>query len=174
MKTKHCPKCDLELPRYAFTSTRAKFCISCKRIRELEQAQESKQRSIARLKTKKQKTKGVIRISDLKKKAQKIFNKWIRERDKDLPCISCQKTADKYEAGHYIAQGSSGYLRYNEDNVHGQCKACNRWNHGNLIEYRINLIKKVGLKTVEWLEEHRKDTKKWTREELEEIIEKYR
>jgi len=58
--------------------------------------------------------------------------------------------------------------------VHKQCVSCNRFKHGNLIEYRINLVKKIGIKKVEWLEEHRKDVKRWTREELEEILERLR
>lgn len=32
----------------------------------------------------------------LKERVQKEFNKWIRNRDKDLPCISCGKWSDKF------------------------------------------------------------------------------
>jgi len=109
-------------------------------------------------------------VAQLKKKAQKIVNKLIRERDKDLPCISCGKVVAEKEAGHFIAQGSSGFLRYHPDNLHGQCASCNRFKHGNLLEYRINLVTKIGVGRVRWLELHRKDVKKWKREELEEIF----
>lgn len=125
-----------------------------------------------KIQTKKQtKIKYVTRktIAQLKKSVQTKVNKYIRERDKDLPCISCGKYVPNKEAGHYIAQGSSGYFRYNLDNLHGQCKNCNHFLHANLVEYRIALVQKIGIKRVEWLEEHRHDTKKWTREELEEI-----
>lgn len=173
MKTKDCPKCELSLPLEAFTSTRAKYCKNCKIIRKMEQQKASRQRQIDRLSKKKQKTKGVIRVSDLKKKVQRVFNKWIRTRDAGLPCISCGKISDKVDAGHYIAQGSSGELRYNENNVHLQCTACNRFKHGNLIEYRIGLIEKIGENQVVLLEKMRNKTKKWTREELTELLERY-
>lgn len=115
-----------------------------------------------------------ISIADLKKKAQRVFNKWVRERDAGLPCISCQKRiVGSGQAGHYIAQGSSGLLRYNELNCHLQCSACNLYLHGNLIFYRINLVKKIGEDQVKWLEENARSIKKWDRQELEEIISKY-
>jgi len=115
------------------------------------------------------KPKTRISVPQLKKKVQRAVNKYVRERDKDRPCISCNKHGDK-EAGHYIAQGSSGFLRYDITNIHGQCRACNRFKHGNLIEYRINLIKRIGKKEVEKLENLRTETHKWTRDELEELL----
>jgi hypothetical protein len=173
MKTKHCPKCNLDLPREAFTSTRAKYCISCKRIRQLEQQRAMQQRAIERVKNRKQKKKTVVRKSELKKSVQRVFNKFIKLRDGNR-CISCQRISDKVDAGHYIAQGSSGALRYDENNVHSQCRSCNRFKHANLIEYRINLVRKIGLERVEWLEAHRTDTKQWTREELNNLLSNYK
>lgn len=124
---------------------------------------------IERLKIK-NKEKKAPRLSDLKKVVQRKVNAYVRERDKDLPCISCGKWSDNWHCGHYIAQGSSGALRYNLDNLSKQCAGCNLFKHGALIDYRIGLIKKIGVKRVEWLENHRKDIKKWTREELQEIL----
>lgn len=120
------------------------------------------------------KTKTILSLSQLKKKVQRAFNKWIRERDKDDPCISCIGECGKWDAGHFISQGSSGALRYHPDNVHKQGVGCNRFKHGNLLEYRINLVKKIGIERVKWLEEHRNDVKKWTREELEQLLETYK
>lgn len=174
VRVKHCPLCKLDLPREAFSSTRAKYCNSCKTIRQLEQQKEMQKRATDRALKKKQQKKTVITKAELKKKVQRAFNKWIRERDKDLPCISCGKHVEKYDCGHYVAQGSSGLLRYNEDNCHSQCRACNRFKHGNLINYRLGLIAKIGEDRVNWLEEHRNDVKKWTRQELEELLEKYK
>lgn len=174
MKSKHCPECDQDLPRDQFNSTRAKFCNQCKRIRELKQANELRERTIRRLKTKKPKTKVLKSLRELQKRTQVVFNAWIRERDKDLPCISCGQHKDKYHAGHYIAQGFSGFLKYNEDNCNKQCVGCNLFKRGNLIEYRIALVKKIGQDRVEWLENNRHQVKKWTREELEELIARYK
>ena len=43
-------------------------------------------------------------------------------------------------------------LRYHHDNIHLQCEPCNTAKSGNQLEYRIRLIKKIGVERVEWLE----------------------
>jgi len=126
-------------------------------------------------KEKKVKKENLQTVQELMKLTQIIFNKWIRERDKGQPCISCGNTKPKkVNAGHFVASGKSKFLTFNEDNVHLQCEYCNTHLHGNLIDYRINLINKIGLERVEWLEANRHETKKYTREELKEIKKKYR
>ncbi len=60
MKTKHCPLCNLDLPKDAFTSTRAKYCKNCTRIRQLEQQKEMQQRAFERVKAKKQKKEQLL------------------------------------------------------------------------------------------------------------------
>lgn len=175
MKLKLCPKCQESLPLASFTSARAKYCRKCLVIRKLEQRNAMTQRSLERTKVKKQKTVGIVRISDLKKEAQKVFNKYIRTRDKDLPCISCgATTARAWHAGHFWAQGMNGALRFFVDNCHKQCDSCNVWKHGNLLNYRINLVKKIGEERVKNLDNLHTLMKRWTREELEAIISKYK
>jgi hypothetical protein len=86
-----------------------------------------------------------------------VFNAFIRERDKNLPCISCDALAGTYKltAGHFYPT-TYQCLRFNEDNVHGQCWFnCNKNKHGNVNEYRIRLIEKIGIKRVEQLDEDR-------------------
>jgi hypothetical protein len=90
--------------------------------------------------------------SDYVKELQVVFNKWIRLRDKGNNCISCNKPAKKENAGHYMSAGGNPELRFEPLNVHLQCEYCNTYLHGNLINYRINLIKKIGLEKVEWIE----------------------
>ncbi|MCP3681721.1 MAG: recombination protein NinG [bacterium] len=117
-----------------------------------------------------------IRISlpQLKKKVQRVVNKYVRERDKDLPCISCGKMVEKKDAGHYVAQGSSGLLRFDTQNINGQCRGCNRFKYGNLIEYRIGLVERIGEDHVKLLEESRHETYRYTREELEMLLERFK
>jgi len=91
--------------------------------------------------------------SDYLKELQTVFNQWIRLRDKGNVCISCQKPAKKENAGHYRSVGSSPQLRFEPLNNNLQCEYCNTYLHANLINYRINLIKKIGLDKVEWLEQ---------------------
>ncbi len=109
--------------------------------------------------------------------AQKLVNQFIRARDKFLNCISCGHDFNKgrqAHSGHYIARSKSSFLRFNEDNIHKQCSICNDHLSGNLNNYRIGLIKKIGLEKVEYLESNATSLKTWTVEELQEIIKKYR
>jgi len=84
--------------------------------------------------------------SDHVRELQVIFNKFIRLRDKDKPCISCgAELKGKYNAGHYYSAGGNPELRFNEDNVFGQCVYCNRHLHANLLNYTENLPNRIGL-----------------------------
>tara|TARA_R110000751_G_C13517498_1_gene452361 strand:- start:325 stop:573 length:249 start_codon:yes stop_codon:yes gene_type:complete len=68
--------------------------------------------------------------------------------------------------------GHSSVLRYNEDNCHKQCQPCNTHLSGNLVEFRVNLIVKIGLDRVEWLEGPH-DPIKYTIEDLQALLKKY-
>ena len=111
-------------------------------------------------------------LPKLLKKAQDVFNAWIRNRDKDKGCISCGGSVD--HAGHYFSQGHHSALRFNEMNVNGQCLRCNNFLHGNLINYRKGLVKRYGEQKVLILESHGSKVKKWSRVELKAIIQMYK
>lgn len=114
-------------------------------------------------------------VQQLMKRAQKVFNEYIRLRDKGKPCISCNgKLGAKYDAGHYVSSGSSKALTFDENNVHAQCVACNQHKHGNLISYREGLIERIGIVWVQHLELRRHDSIKYTRNELQQIITEYK
>jgi len=88
---------------------------------------------------------------DLIKLATKWFNKYIRLRDCDdygaANCISCSKLikyGTNYHAGHYVAAGYCSGLQFNPLNVNAQCAQCNTHKHGNGLEYRQGLIRKIG------------------------------
>jgi hypothetical protein len=124
---------------------------------------------------KREKKKKLKSLGKLKQDAQILVNAFVRTRDsKDgfFQCISCGKilTIDKMNAGHFIAVGQSSFLRYYLQNINGQCSGCNNFKHGNLIEYRMGLVQKIGEEGVDYLECNRHTLKKWTRDELQEII----
>ena len=140
---------------------------------------------------KKQKTKEADKVwkkqkTELKEKlvtkgnyleiAQKVFNTYIRLRDKSLPCISCGKVLkdNDINASHFFSVGSSPNLRFNEDNVHNSCIRCNKDLHGNLIEYRLRLPDRIGLERLEALEEARNTPALYTIEDIKEITKIYR
>lgn len=84
---------------------------------------------------------------------QIVFNRAIRARDFGLPCISCDKPMyKKINAGHYRTVKAAPHLRFNGDNCHAQCEACNTYLSGNIGNYRINLVKRIGVKRVEAIE----------------------
>lgn len=106
--------------------------------------------------------------------AQAACNAFIRERDKNETCISCNRWHNgQWHAGHYRTVGAAGHLRFNEDNIHKQCAPCNNNLSGNIVSYRLMLLQKIGKARVEALENNN-ETHKWTREELIEIKNHYK
>jgi hypothetical protein len=123
--------------------------------------------------------KALETIPELLKEAQREFNSFIRARDRaaGLPCISSGRPLDwsgnAVDAGHYRSVGAAPHLRFDERNCHAQSKHDNQYRAGNVVEYRINLVKRIGLEAVEALEADNR-VHKWTREELREIAAHYR
>jgi hypothetical protein len=106
-------------------------------------------------------------------------------KDKNVPellkgdhfvCIACNtpKPLSQMDAGHFYSAGNHSYLRFNENNVHGECRKCNYFMSGHLLAYRENLIKKIGIKEVEKLDQFKNIKMKWDRVQLMALIEKYR
>jgi len=117
------------------------------------------------------------------KEAQAAFNKFIRLRDHKEPCISCDKPAamdrrylfnrgGDWDCGHYRSVGSMPSIRFEELNAHKQCKKCNQFLSGNVADYRIRLIKKIGEDKLAWVEGPH-EPKKYTIEDLKEIKKTY-
>ena len=98
----------------------------------------------------KRKPKKITRASAVRR-ADTAFSLYIRTRDSQdyegvmFKCISCGRVLPigQADAGHYINRSHMA-LRYSEDNVHGQCRHCNRFDEGNAQGYRQGLIAKIG------------------------------
>ena len=111
---------------------------------------------------------------ELCKELTKWFNKFIRLRDDGLPCISCLKY-NHLQAGHFISVGSSGILRWNQDNVNGQCAGCNMNDSLTVKEnYERNLRERIGDERVDRLLEMQKMTVKRNRLDLINMIHYYK
>jgi hypothetical protein len=101
--------------------------------------------------------------------AQAAFNRWIRARDAHLPCVSCgTMNPVQFHAGHYRTTKAAPELRFCSLNVHKQCSQCNDHLSGNIPMYRPELIRRIGLANVEWLEGPHEPAK-YTIDELREI-----
>lgn len=134
-----------------------------------------KEAKVKNWKKTKQKMKNDLEtIQDLIKAAQLVFNKYIRLRDNNELCISCKRIPAKVNAGHFYNANNHWNVRFDELNVHVQCEHCNTYLSGNLIEYRKNLLTKIGLQKFDELEERSKETRKFTKDELKEIIKTYK
>lgn len=142
-------------------------------VKELVKKEREKKAKQERKETKKAK-EALLTHRDYLKLFQTVFNTYIRTRDKDLPCISCGKNNEKqFHAGHYRSVGSCPELRFEELNVWRQCATCNTYLHGNLIEYRKELINRIGVDKVEWLEGYQPSNKLLI-SEIKEKIKEYK
>lgn len=125
-------------------------------------------------KKKAQLKKDLMNTSDYLKLAQQVFNKYIRLRDQGRLCISCDNPPKKANAGHYFSQGGHSNVRFDEENVHLQCEHCNSFLSGNLLNYQIGIEKRIGADRLIELHGRAHDVKKWTADELKEIIDTYK
>lgn len=108
------------------------------------------------------------------KDAQAVFNEWIRARDAALPCISCGRHHQgQWHAGHYRTVGTNPELRFEALNVHKQCAPCNNHKSGDIVNYRISLVKHIGQERVAWLEGPH-EAKRYTIQQLKDMKADYR
>jgi ssDNA-binding Zn-finger/Zn-ribbon topoisomerase 1 len=108
--------------------------------------------------------------------AQTVVNSFIRLRDEKKGCITCgtDLRGRKFDAGHFFSTGAYPNIRFNLDNIHGQCVPCNQHKHGNHTEYFIRLPKRIGLDRFNKLLEIRHQQTKYSIEELKELIKEYK
>jgi len=171
-KCKHC-RAEFE-PRF---TTLEKYCWNpeCKTIEAMQRLEQLKKMESRNWQQRKNEMKKSLKnTSDYRNDLQKVFNHWVRLRDKNDGCISCGKPfRSKYDAGHYFSVGSYPNLRYHIQNCHGQCVHCNHEKGGNLVEYRPRLIAKIGQEKFDELESIRNQPLKLTTPEIIELIQTY-
>lgn len=114
-------------------------------------------------------------VAKLKRQADMWFSQYVRLRDSDedgmVVCITCpiRKPWKFMQAGHFVSRAVN-ILRYNEENVSGQCSTCNVLKSGNQYEYGKQLDLKYGTGTADKLHAQRWTTHRFTREELQQVI----
>lgn len=104
-------------------------------------------------------------LSIAKEAAKKACHSFIRYRDRNDTCISCDTRKARWNAGHFIPDGRNSFLRYHPLNIHKQCAQCNLFKGGNLTAYEDNLRLKIGDKQVDWLKAQG-TKRRWTVDEL--------
>ena len=119
----------------------------------LSRAREKKKEVSEYQKEKKMRLTALKTRSQWLKETQIVYNLFIRIRDAGLNCISCDKPMlKKINAGHYRTVKAAPHLRFDERNCFAQCEACNTHLSGNIVNYRPNMIKRVGIEQVEAVE----------------------
>lgn len=108
------------------------------------------------------------------------FSTYIRSKDADFQgfvnCYTCGKRIDwKYEAeaGHYIKRSYKA-LKFDERNVKPQCTRCNHFLDGNQDEFADHLELDYGHGILQKLKALKYQEKRFTRQELMELIEHYK
>lgn len=161
---RNCKNCKKEYSTYAshLKHRGSSFCS-----RECSKIGRKSNRSIPRLKT--------LLWND--------FSRFIRLRDalkttgdvRFVKCITCGDTRQTLEvdAGHFYSCTHSS-IRFDEHNVHAQCKKCNMPpNSGEQYKYSQVLTQIYGKEEVERLGNERHKIRKFTKQELEGLIEEY-
>lgn len=167
-KIKTCRNCKDKFEPY---TSLQKFCNKSECIRVFVAEAKEKEWKKKKAKIKKE----LLTVQDYVKLAQQTFNKYINARDKGLPCVSCGKTINgRVNASHFWNANNHWAVRFDERNVHSSCITCNQFLSGNLLEYRTRLIQKIGQAEYDSLEEEAKKTRKYSIDELKEIITLYK
>ena len=184
ISTLKCTHCKNRFPREQMISINTgRFC-SDKHILEyaLKKGKEQTKKQIAKAygpgggrKKGKTKTDYDNDLKTRKKAAKDACHKYIRLRDKGLPCICCgEPTRADSQAGHWIPSGQNPRVRYDEDNIHLQNLNCNFFKGGDSGNYKYNLIKKIGIARVEDLESKQGGVMKRTCDDYKEIERHYK
>jgi hypothetical protein len=109
---------------------------------------------------------------DHQREAQDAVNAYVRLRDANDPCISCDRPATwggQWHASHFRSVGSNPSIRYNLWNISKACSICNRFLGGNYAGYKPRLIDKIGAERVEWLEGYHPPSMKYDVEYLKRL-----
>ena len=114
---------------------------------------------------------------DLYKLAERYFHRYIviRDQKKRGHCITCKGQIE--QAGHFNHGGNNKYAfwcDFDERNLNGQCKRCNHFMSGNLNVYSEELIKIYGAQIIAELNALTWKPDQWGKDELIELIERYR
>jgi hypothetical protein len=165
-RQKKCCQCKESFT--AFNSLHIVCSVPCARARVKADKDKTERKEIRAAKER------IKSKADHAREAQQAINEWIRLRDAAKPCISCGRHHQgQYHAGHYRTVGSNPELRFEPLNIHKQCAPCNNHKSGDIVNYRLSLIQRIGQASVDWLEGPH-EPKRYTIEDLKSIKAEYR
>lgn len=172
-------RCDWEKCGKEFTPARPMQNVCSPRCATARQnaivaQREAEAAELTRAERERLKTRG-----ELQAEAQGAFNAYIRYRDRNTTCVDCgkpfepQKPGGSMDAGHYLARSVAPHLRFNEDNVAGQRKNCNRPGGTTRSAFRAGLVERIGEDRVRALETDH-SVRKFTQDDFRKVRDTYR
>ena len=86
-------------------------------------------------------------------------------------CVTCGKVDHwkDMDGGHYIKRTHTAH-KLLEENIHPQCRRCNRFMDGEGGAYSLYMIDMYGREFVDWLHQTKREPRKYRRAEIMEII----
>ena len=120
-------------------------------------------------KPKKQKT-----VAKLREEAAVLLQKLVRMKAADVDgiaqCVTCGKKQHfkEMDGGHFISRKWTA-TKLVEENVHPQCKGCNKYASGKYDDYALYMVDTYGIEMVRELNDKKRELCKQNRIELEEI-----
>ena len=160
-------KCRRSLPHRRILNSKA-GCVS----HVYTSRQPSVERGGTAKMTLKKKTKT---IAGLVEDAATILQRIVRMKAADesgyCQCVTCGKVGHwkEMDGGHYISRTYTQH-KLLEENIHPQCKGCNRFGHKCHDDYSRYMRETYGTEFVDWLSDTKRQTKKYYRSEIEDLI----
>lgn len=114
-------------------------------------------------------------IAALVNEAATILQKIVRIKAADgngyASCVTCGVTKHwkELQGGHFISRRYTAH-KLLEENIHPQCGGCNGPLGSNPVAYTLYMVDTYGRDFVDWLEDTKGQTKKYSRPEIEGII----
>ena len=167
------PRCKNCRQKFEAIRFNMKYCLNPECVRVWIDTEKEKQWKAKKTKLKNE----LMSLQDYLKIAQQVFNAYIRKRAEGLPCISCGKEMKEgnIDAGHLWSAGGHSNIRFNEYNVNAQCsRPCNKDKSGDTNNYRIQFVKRYSQEILDQLDKEAHETKKWTIDELTDLIATYK
>lgn len=120
-------------------------------------------------KQKKQKT-----VAKLREEAAVLLQKLVRMKAADenglATCVTCGKRQHykDMDGGHFVSRKWTA-TKLVEENVHPQCKGCNRYASGKYDDYALYMVDTYGIEMVRELNDKKRELCKQNRIELEDM-----
>jgi hypothetical protein len=114
----------------------------------------------------------------LVKQLDAVYSKYIREKysvNGYVSCVSCGKSDEirNMQNGHYVSR-SRYSTRWLDKNCHPQCYRCNVAMHGNYAHYTKFMISTYGAEVIDELITLSNTTPKYSKQELQDMIDRYK